>query len=191
MRITTCAAALAAALATSSIAHGAAFDLTFVGATYSVDATLDATSEGGGEWLVTGMTGTISTNGVPGSAESVTLIPGGPGVTTVNDPYAAVVWNYDNLLYYPSTGRLSFDSGGLLFSASGSYWNLCTTMVVSPVASCGSTYTLEYSTNLVGDSGSTTVSQVPEPSTWAMIVTGFTGLAFAGYRSRRSTMSIA
>jgi hypothetical protein len=28
---------------------------------------------------------------------------------------------------------------------------------------------------------------IPEPSTWAMMVVGFTGLGFAGYRSRRST----
>jgi PEP-CTERM motif len=34
-------------------------------------------------------------------------------------------------------------------------------------------------------------SAVPEPSTWAMMGLGFAGLAFAGYRSRRTAISIA
>jgi PEP-CTERM motif len=32
---------------------------------------------------------------------------------------------------------------------------------------------------------------VPEPSTWAMMLLGFAGLAFAGYRSRRTALSVA
>ena len=32
---------------------------------------------------------------------------------------------------------------------------------------------------------------VPEPSTWAMMGLGFAGLAFAGYRTRRTAISIA
>jgi hypothetical protein len=30
------------------------------------------------------------------------------------------------------------------------------------------------------------ISETPEPSTWAMMVLGFAGLSFAGYRARRS-----
>jgi hypothetical protein len=36
-----------------------------------------------------------------------------------------------------------------------------------------------------------TVAVVPEPSTWAMMVLGFAGLGFAGYRSPRKTASAA
>jgi PEP-CTERM motif len=32
---------------------------------------------------------------------------------------------------------------------------------------------------------------VPEPSTWAMLLLGFAGLGFAGYRSRRPAASAA
>jgi PEP-CTERM motif len=35
------------------------------------------------------------------------------------------------------------------------------------------------------------LSAVPEPSTWAMMGLGFAGLAFAGYRARRTAISIA
>ena len=31
----------------------------------------------------------------------------------------------------------------------------------------------------------------PEPSTWAMMVLGFAGLGFAGYRKARKTVAIA
>lgn len=35
------------------------------------------------------------------------------------------------------------------------------------------------------------MAAVPEPSTWAMMGIGFAGLAFAGFRSRKSAISIA
>jgi hypothetical protein len=41
----------------------------------------------------------------------------------------------------------------------------------------------------VVSSGSLTV--VPEPSTWALMALGFAGLGFAGYWSRRRSVSIA
>jgi hypothetical protein len=33
----------------------------------------------------------------------------------------------------------------------------------------------------------TSIGFVPEPSTWAMMLLGFAGLGFAGYRSARKT----
>jgi len=38
---------------------------------------------------------------------------------------------------------------------------------------------------------STSTSTVPEPSTWAMMLLGFAGLGFAGYRRTRKALSIA
>ena len=34
-------------------------------------------------------------------------------------------------------------------------------------------------------------SAIPEPSTWALMALGFAGLGFAGWRSRRRSVSIA
>jgi hypothetical protein len=35
------------------------------------------------------------------------------------------------------------------------------------------------------------IGVVPEPSTWAMMLIGFVGLGYAGFRKARSTRSIA
>jgi hypothetical protein len=39
--------------------------------------------------------------------------------------------------------------------------------------------------------GTLTFTAVPEPSTWAMMLLGFAGLAFAGYRASRRTTALA
>jgi hypothetical protein len=41
------------------------------------------------------------------------------------------------------------------------------------------------------DNTITTTACIPEPSTWAMMLLGFAGLGFAGYRSTRKAVSIA
>jgi hypothetical protein len=35
------------------------------------------------------------------------------------------------------------------------------------------------------------ITSVPEPSTWAMMLLGFAGLGFAGYRTSRGAVSVA
>jgi hypothetical protein len=40
-------------------------------------------------------------------------------------------------------------------------------------------------------SGAVSVSSIPEPATWAMMMLGFAGLGFAGYRTQRKAISIA
>jgi hypothetical protein len=35
------------------------------------------------------------------------------------------------------------------------------------------------------------VRAIPEPSTWAMMLLGFAGLGYAGYRGRRSAVAVA
>jgi hypothetical protein len=52
-------------------------------------------------------------------------------------------------------------------------------------------YNLRYYTpeqNLVYDYGTFTVSAVPEPSTWAMMILGFVGVGFMAYRRRTAVL---
>ena len=42
-----------------------------------------------------------------------------------------------------------------------------------------------------GGAGAVQLTGVPEPSTWAMMGLGFAGLAFAGFRARRTAVSTA
>jgi hypothetical protein len=58
------------------------------------------------------------------------------------------------------------------------------------------TYSFDYANNTGGNGLSpseliATASSVPEASTWAMLLFGFAGLGFAGYRVRRAAVSIA
>jgi hypothetical protein len=58
------------------------------------------------------------------------------------------------------------------------------------------TYSFDYANNTGGNGLSpseliATASSVPEASTWAMLLVGFAGLGFAGYRVRRAGVSIA
>ncbi len=171
MKTTAVAVALAAALATPCVSHAAVFDLTFVGTTFTLDATLDASSLGGGEWLVTDMTGTVWTNGA--SPESTTLIPGGPG--SFLTPSGSFI--VDNVLYSPANPQ-AFDIDGLPFTAAGGEWNLWGNGSNYTLATCvGGCYTFDY--------GSDAVSPIPELATWAMLAVGFAALGFAGRRKTR------
>ena len=60
----------------------------------------------------------------------------------------------------------------------------------------GSVVSRAYDITNVGVGGGTgalvtTFNSVPEPSTWAMMLFGFAGLGFAGYRTSRKSVSIA
>jgi PEP-CTERM motif len=65
-------------------------------------------------------------------------------------------------------------TGGAIFNSGSSFATSAGTLVIG---------------SLSGDA--TFTATIPEPSTWAMMLLGFAGLGFAGYRRSRKAVSIA
>lgn len=150
----------------------------------SFDTELTATGEmminTAGE--VIGISGTIS-GVVDQTINAVTPNPNFSGAAY--SPDGSFIYNN---LYYPS--GLAFDIDGLLFQTAqnpGAYWNLWGTSPgnYSLWESVGSyNYPIE-------ESGSLSVTATPEPSTWVMMLLGFVGLGYAGYRASRGSRTAA
>ena len=129
---------------------------------FDVYATVDAANN------ITGLTGWFLGDGP--AAQAVSL-------ATAGNPS----WNYDNALYPTSTPVVT--NGGFLGGLpDGNFFNVYST---APATYFVSTYV-----NGLYNPGaavtSLTLTAVPEPSTWAMMLAGFIALGFAGYRRARS-----
>jgi hypothetical protein len=98
---------------------------------------------------------------------------------------------------------VGFDSGSSTgssnFSApynSGNYWKVWLPESLQFVATATSAVADFSVTNQINDLGLdsvtvTTPSGVPEPSTWAMMLLGFAGLGFSGFRRARARSAVA
>ena len=82
-------------------------------------------------------------------------------------------------------GEIAAGSQSIKIDFSLSYWN---TTSITPNASFGFTYAL-VDPPLAATPLSAAI--VPEPSTWAMMLIGFAGLAFAEYRRSRKRAAFA
>jgi hypothetical protein len=85
---------------------------------------------------------------------------------------------------YPLNNGLLFDVG----TTTASWGNF-------PLFAFGSDFSL-FSGTVAGtyyyfDLGTASVSAVPEPSTWAMMILGFAGIGFMAYRRRNQTAALA
>jgi hypothetical protein len=173
-------AALMASLAVAATSEACAsvygFQFTSPEATASGQFVVDPTTD-----QVTSISGSVSVNGQP--IDPITTILADPSFPT---PYNNGPFIYDNTYY---AGNLVFDVDGVLFATAGNpggSWNLWRN---GP----GSYSLYEYVPNVgyaVAVTGTFAVSSevssfavaTPEPSTWAMLLLGFAGLGFAGYR---------
>jgi hypothetical protein len=141
--------------------------------------------------LVSDLTGSLNGNAIT----FISLndpIPGinqnapGPGFSTYHGVpnSGGADFIYDDL--YPQT----LTSAAILFSTGSGAAETVYEIEVGPNPG----YNLRYFTPqqaLVLDYGAFTVSAVPEPSTWAMMILGFAGIGFMGYRrSRKSTLAL-
>ncbi len=104
------------------------------------------------------------------------------------------VWSADN------AGSILFNGQATSSSNDATFWNVLTPFSISGLGVAG-VNTLDFDVVNWGQNGGNPTGlvvaftdpsySVPEPATWAMMGLGFAGLAFAGYRSRRTAAAIA
>lgn len=130
---------------------------------------------------VTAMTGAFS-GSVVQTISGMAVNPFFPNQATSPDG----MFYYDNLFI---NGNPTLDVDGVLFTTfenPGGYWNLW--------GNSPGNYSLYESASggyPVAETGNLTVTAVPEPAAWALMIVGFGALAFAGRRQRRSRAASA
>jgi hypothetical protein len=165
------ALALAALTSTSAFADSVDFTFSFTGSNYSGTGTFVTTSEGGDQYLITGITGEVN-----GTAISSLLSTGSFPTGFLNVPN-------DNLLIYPGTFGFNspsyFDDAGVSFTVGSGRTeydvNLNDTFFFENAVTGGN-----HSSNKIEfDSVSVDPAPVPEPSTLMLLGTGILGAAGA------------
>ena len=159
------AALLLVAAAAPKPANAMLFDFTYSGDAGTGIGEFDATNTGPGQYLVTDATGTANGNAIMGV-----------------DGYAGA----DNVLNFPTQPFVTF-AGISLHTLAGDFnifENNGTFLLQSTVDSVG------FPEN--GTAITFSVTAVPEPRTWAMMILGFAGVGFMAYRRRnRATFRVA
>jgi hypothetical protein len=183
-------AAIAGALAAPGVANATIVDLTISGSldghSYTGTLSLDVT---GGQ--VTSGTGTLSILGFT-NAPLVLITTSSPGNEGAPVGYRA----NDGTDYFNIGQAYPIDTLGLLFDVNTTtpVWGAYPLFAVwsntlgdgYSAAFTGVVDGVEYY-NIQGNAALATASSaIPEPSTWAMMLLGFVGLGFAGYRQARA-----
>ena len=185
-------AAATAGCALSAPVNAATFDWSFSSASISGGGTMTATQStvSSNTFTLTGITGTVN-------GELIS------GLTNYDLP--------DQLVYYPQPANVVVDVLGFSFGVGdgsnsyniyedfgnfppGSYFSCggVPYCILGPGPTDGSNINVGPGSDAVTPLATLTLTEtaIPEASTWAMMLVGFAGLAFAGYRGARRTAAI-
>jgi hypothetical protein len=153
---------------------------------FDVSATLQANANGG-NYDITSITGTVTQAGTSYAITGLMPPPNDPGG----------LFGFDNIIFANAgSAPFTFDNGGIGFYAAGifNYYtpgnpngNVDPHAAFNVWGDGGSLGTLattaSYDAN-TNFNGTYSISAVPEPSTWAMMILGFAGVGFMTYRRR-------
>jgi hypothetical protein len=165
MKLVSALAALCAA-ASASAAHATVYSFSYS----------DGVNTASGDLTTTGVGSPFTMVGITGSFDGISITGVAPDGTCCSSPAN------DNLIYI-SVGTPYLDLSGIGFYITGG----TAVNIYHDVPG----YYEQASDGGFGGPGIFTLTAVPEPSTWAMMLLGFAGLGFAGYRRTRKPVSIA
>jgi hypothetical protein len=170
------------AMATISQARASLYDFQFTSpeVTATGQLVVDSTTQ-----EVTAINGWVSVSGQPN--DMITTILADPSFPSAvnNGPFI-----YDNIFY---GGNPVFDNDGILFATGGNpggSWNLWGNgpdnySLYESVPNVGYAIDATGTFAVSASDAPNFAAAAPEPSTWAMLLTGFAGLGYAGFRHRQ------
>jgi hypothetical protein len=176
------AAVVVAGLMFSTGAKATLYDFTFSGSVYNVigSFTTSGLENGDGTFDITSATGFFSSAILGDPQGAFTLYPG----NGVSVPDASGLTNFSNL-YAP--GAPSFADNGILIQGLGfivGIYNGPNANFATCIGDCASNENQGGPLYNPGDQGVVSITAVPEPATWAMMLLGFVGLGFVSYRRK-------